>query len=114
MGELHLEVLVERMRREFKVEANIGGRRSPTRDRPQGGHQGRLHPQEADRRRRPVRAGGHQPRADRRRRRRYEFQNKVTGGRVPREYIPSVDAGCQEAAEFGVLAGYPMVDLRSP
>jgi len=42
----------------------------------------------------------------------YEFENKISGGRVPREYIPSVDAGCQEAAEFGVLAGYPMVDVK--
>ena len=42
----------------------------------------------------------------------YEFENKITGGRIPREYIPSVDAGCQEAAEFGVLAGYPMVDVK--
>jgi len=42
----------------------------------------------------------------------YEFQNKVTGGRIPREYIPSVDAGCQEAMEFGVLAGYPLVDVK--
>jgi elongation factor G len=42
----------------------------------------------------------------------YEFENKVTGGRIPREYIPSVDTGCQEAAEFGVLAGYPMVDVK--
>ena len=42
----------------------------------------------------------------------YEFENKMTGGRIPREYIPSVDAGCQEAAEFGVLAGYPMVDVK--
>src|SRR5436189_4462223 len=42
----------------------------------------------------------------------YEFENKVTGGRIPREYIPSVDAGCQEAAEFGVLAGYPMVGIK--
>jgi elongation factor G len=42
----------------------------------------------------------------------YEFENKVTGGRIPREFIPSVDAGCQEAAEFGVLAGYPMVGVK--
>jgi elongation factor G len=42
----------------------------------------------------------------------YEFENKITGGRIPREFIPSVDAGCQEAAEFGVLAGYPMVDVK--
>jgi elongation factor G len=42
----------------------------------------------------------------------YEFENKVTGGRIPREYIPSVDAGCQEAAEFGVLAGYPLVGVK--
>jgi len=42
----------------------------------------------------------------------YEFENKITGGRIPREYIPSVDAGSQDAAEFGVLAGYPMVDVR--
>jgi elongation factor G len=42
----------------------------------------------------------------------YEFENKITGGRIPREFIPSVDAGCQEAAEFGVLAGYPMVDIK--
>jgi elongation factor G len=42
----------------------------------------------------------------------YEFENKVTGGRIPREYIPSVDAGCQEAMEFGVLAGYPLVDIK--
>ena len=42
----------------------------------------------------------------------YEFENKVTGGRIPREYIPSVAAGCQEAAEFGVLAGFPMVDVK--
>jgi elongation factor G len=42
----------------------------------------------------------------------YEFSNKITGGRIPREYIPSVDAGCQEAMEFGVLAGYPLVDVK--
>jgi elongation factor G len=113
MGELHLEVLVDRMRREFKVEANIGRpqvayRETVTRKvekveythKKQTGGSGQygrvvinLEPTGGD-------GGG------------YEFENKVTGGRIPREYIPSVDAGCQEAAEFGVLAGYPMVDLK--
>ena len=94
MGELHLEVLVDRMRREFKVEANIGRPQVAYRETvKQQGREGRVHPQEADRRFRPVRpvlinleptggdGGG------------YEFENKVTGGRIPREYIPSVDAG---------------------
>jgi elongation factor G len=113
MGELHLEVLVERMRREFRVEANIGRpqvayRETVTRKvegveythRKQTGGAGQygrvvinLEPTGGD-------GGG------------YEFENKITGGRIPREYIPSVDAGCQEAAEFGVLAGYPMVDVK--
>jgi elongation factor G len=113
MGELHLEVLVDRMRREFKVEANIGRPQVAYREtvrrkaekvdythKKQTGGAGQfarvvinLEPTGGD-------GGG------------YEFENKVTGGRVPREYIPSVDAGCQEAAEFGVLAGYPMVDVK--
>jgi elongation factor G len=113
MGELHLEVLVERMKREFRVEANIGRpqvayRETVTRKvekveythRKQTGGAGQygrvvinLEPTGGD-------GGG------------YEFENKITGGRIPREYIPSVDTGCQEAAEFGVLAGYPMVDLK--
>jgi elongation factor G len=113
MGELHLEVLVERMRREFRVAANIGRPQVAYREtvtkrvakveythRKQTGGAGQyakvvidLEPTGGD-------GGG------------YEFENKITGGRVPREYIPSVDAGCQEAAEFGVLAGYPMVDLK--
>jgi elongation factor G len=113
MGELHLEVLVDRMRREFKVEANIGRPQVAYREtirkkvekveythKKQTGGSGQfgrviidLEPTGGD-------GGG------------YEFENKVTGGRVPREYIPSVDAGCQEAAEFGVLAGYPMVDVK--
>ena len=114
MGELHLEVLVDRMKREFKVEANVG--------KPQVAYREtitklvqkvELHPQEADGWLRPVRPrsrstsrptagdeGG------------YVFENKVTGGRIPREYIPSVDAGAQEAMENGVLAGYPMVDIK--
>jgi elongation factor G len=113
MGELHLEVLVERMRREFKVEANIGRPQVAYREtirrkvekvdythKKQTGGAGQyarvvinLEPTGGD-------GGG------------YEFENKIHGGRIPREYIPSVDAGCQEAAEFGVLAGYPMVDVK--
>jgi elongation factor G len=113
MGELHLEVLVDRMRREFRVEANIGRPQVAYREtirkkiekieythKKQTGGAGQyakvlinLEPTGGD-------GGG------------YEFENKITGGRVPREYIPSVDTGCQEAAEFGVLAGYPMVDVK--
>jgi elongation factor G len=113
MGELHLEVLVDRMRREFKVEANIGRPQVAYREtvrklvekveythKKQTGGSGQfgrviinLEPTGGD-------GGG------------YEFENKVTGGRIPREYIPSVDTGCQEAAEFGVLAGFPMVDIK--
>ncbi len=113
MGELHLEVFVDRMRREFKVEANIGRPQVAYREtvrrtvekveythKKQTGGSGQfarviinLEPTGGD-------GGG------------YEFENKVTGGRIPREYIPSVDAGCQEAAEFGVLAGFPMVDVK--
>ncbi|PRX99973.1 elongation factor G [Allonocardiopsis opalescens] len=113
MGELHLEVLVDRMKREFRVEANVGRPQVAYREtirrkvdkveythKKQTGGSGQfgrviisLEPTGGD-------GGG------------YEFVNKVTGGRIPREYIPSVDAGCQEAAEFGVLAGYPMVDVK--
>jgi elongation factor G len=113
MGELHLEVLVDRMKREYRVEANIGRPQVAYREtvrkavqkveythKKQTGGSGQyarviinLEPTGGD-------GGG------------YEFENKVTGGRIPREYIPSVDAGCQEAAEFGVLAGYPMVDVK--
>ena len=113
MGELHLEVLVDRMRREFKVEANVGRPQVAYREtvtkkvqkveythKKQTGGSGQfgrviidLEPTGGD-------GGG------------YEFENKITGGRIPREYIPSVDAGCQEAAEFGVLAGYPIVDVK--
>jgi elongation factor G len=113
MGELHLDVLVDRMKREFKVEANVGRPQVAYREtirrkvekveythKKQTGGSGQfarvvisLEPTGGD-------GGG------------YEFENKVTGGRIPREYIPSVDAGCQEAAEFGVLAGYPMVDVK--
>ncbi|MGQ0467170.1 MAG: elongation factor G, partial [Sporichthyaceae bacterium] len=113
MGELHLEVLVDRMRREFKVEANVGKpqvayretirktveRYDYTHKKQTGGSGQYAKVQIAIE---PTGAGDGG----------YEFENKVTGGRVPREYIPSVDAGCQEAMEFGVLAGYPMVDVK--
>ena len=114
MGELHLEVLVDRMKREFKVEANVG--------KPQVAYRETI--------RRPVQkveythkkqtggsgqfgrviinlepTGGEGDGG-------YEFVNAVTGGRIPKEYIPAVDEGCQEAMEFGVLAGYPLVDVK--
>ncbi len=113
MGELHLEVFIDRMKREFKVEANIG--------KPQVAYRETL--------RRPVekveythkkQSGGSgqygrviisleplEPGSG------YEFVNAVTGGRIPREYIPAVDAGIQDAMQFGVLAGYPVEDVRA-
>ncbi|WP_045877449.1 elongation factor G [Pseudofrankia sp. DC12] len=113
MGELHLEILVDRMKREFSVDANVGRPQVAYREtirrkvekidythKKQTGGSGQyarviidLEPSGGD-------GGG------------YEFSNKVTGGRIPKEYIPSVDAGCQEAMEFGVLAGYPLVDVK--
>ncbi len=112
MGELHLEVMIDRMKREFKVEANIGKPQVAYREtlrrkvekveylhKKQSGGSGQyakvlidLEPQEA--------GSG------------YEFVNGVTGGRIPREYIPSVDHGIQEAMQFGVLAGYPVEDIK--
>jgi elongation factor G len=114
MGELHLDVLVDRMRREFNVEANVGKPQVAYREtitkkvekveythKKQTGGSGQfarviidIEPTGGDG------DGG------------YEFVNAVTGGRIPREYIPSVDAGCQDAMEFGVVAGYPLVDVK--
>ena len=112
MGELHLEVLIDRMKREFHVEANIGKPQVAYREtlrrkvenvnyvhKKQSGGSGQyakviitLEPQETG-------AG-------------YEFVNAVTGGRIPKEYIPAVDAGAKEAMQFGVLAGYPVEDVK--
>ncbi|WP_214326890.1 elongation factor G [Nonomuraea sediminis] len=113
MGELHLEILVDRMRREFKVEANVG--------RPQVAYREtiRRKVEKVDYTHKKQTGGSGQfarviinlePLGEGNDG--YEFENKVTGGRIPREYIPSVDAGAQEAAEFGVLAGYPMVGVK--
>src|SRR4051794_4850515 len=112
MGELHLEVLIDRMKREFRVEANIGKPQVAYREtlrravekveythKKQSGGSGqyarviiKLEPQEP--------GSG------------YEFVNAVTGGRIPREYIPAVDEGVQDAMQFGVLAGYPVEDIK--
>ncbi|WP_305092422.1 elongation factor G [Prescottella sp. R16] len=114
MGELHLDILVDRMRREFKVEANVGKPQVAYREtitktvdkhefthKKQTGGSGQfakviiaLEPY--------VGEEGES----------YAFENKVTGGRVPREYIPSVDAGAQDAMQYGVLAGYPLVNMK--
>ena len=107
MGELHLEIIIDRLLREFKVEANVGKPQVAYRERPghevmnaegkfvrQSGGRGQyghavinMYPQEPG-------AG-------------YEFVNKIVGGVVPKEYIPSIDKGIQEALNSGVLAGYP-------
>ncbi|WP_107491131.1 elongation factor G, partial [Thermobifida fusca] len=117
MGELHLEVLVNRMREEFKVEANIGKPQVAYREtirrkvegveythKKQTGGAGQYGRVVIDLEPLPIDGDGDSPG--------YEFVNNITGGRIPREYIPSVDAGCQEAAQFGVLAGYPLVGIK--
>src|SRR5881227_1678995 len=117
MGELHLEVLVERMKREFRVEANVGRPKVAYREtirkkvekvdythKKQTGGSGQFAKVQIDLE--PTHPDGEDGGGG------YEFENKVTGGRIPREYIPSVDAGCQDAMEFGVLAGYPLVDVK--
>ncbi len=113
MGELHLEVLVDRMKREFKVEANVGKPQVAYREtirkavekvefthKKQTGGTGQF--ARVIIAIEPIEGGDTS----------YEFINKVTGGRVPKEYIPSVDAGAQEAMQFGILAGYEMTGVR--
>jgi elongation factor G len=113
MGELHLEVLVDRMTREFSVFANVGKPQVAYRETitaPVESVEERYIRQTGGRGQyghvvislEPTGPGGG-----------YEFVDKVTGGDIPREYIPAVDAGIQEAMEGGVVAGYPLVDLRA-
>ncbi|MDO5727560.1 MAG: elongation factor G, partial [Bowdeniella nasicola] len=115
MGELHLDILVDRMRREFKVEANVGKPQVAYREtirktvekveythKKQTGGSGQFAKVQVTFEPLDVSEGET-----------YEFGNEVTGGRVPREYIPSVDAGIQDAMQLGVLAGYPLVGIKA-
>ncbi len=115
MGELHLEVLVDRMKREFRVEANVGkpqvAYRETIRKRVEGvdythkkqtGGAGQFAKVKVNIEPIPQIADSVE----------YEFVNKVTGGRIPREYIPSVDAGAKDAMQYGVIAGYPLVGVK--
>jgi elongation factor G len=114
MGELHLDILVDRMRREFKVEANVGKPQVAYKEtikrtvdkveythKKQTGGSGQFAKVLI-----AIEPFTGEDGAT------YEFENKVTGGRIPREYIPSVDAGAQDAMQYGVLAGYPLVNLK--
>ncbi|MBM7365792.1 elongation factor G [Gordonia hydrophobica] len=115
MGELHLDILVDRMKREFKVEANVG--------KPQVAYRETIRKTvEKHEFTHKKQTGGSgqfakviiklEPLVDAEDGATYEFANAVTGGRVPREYIPSVDAGAQDAMQYGVMAGYPLVNLK--
>jgi elongation factor G len=110
MGELHLEIIVDRMKREFKVEANVGAPQVAYREtiRKSVEQEGKYIRQTGGRGQ-----YGHvwlriEPRADGG----YEFVNGIVGGVVPREYIPAVDKGVQEQLQNGILAGYPVVDVK--
>ena len=115
MGELHLDIIVDRMKREFKVEAHVGKPQVAYREtikkavekvdythKKQTGGSGQFAKVQVSFE--PLPLDGEEL---------YEFEDKVTGGRVPREYIPSVDAGIQDAMKFGILAGYPMVGVKA-
>ena len=111
MGELHLDVLVDRMRREFNVEANVGRPQVAYREtiKAAGDCEGKYIKQSGGRGQ-----YGHvwvkfEPNPDKG----YEFVDQIVGGVVPREYIPVVDKGLQEAMQTGILAGYPMIDVKA-
>ena len=110
MGELHLEILVDRMKREFKVEANVG--------KPQVAYRETINGNADVEEKYAKQSGGRgqyghvkiriEPNQDKG----YQFVNEITGGSIPREYIPAVDKGIQEALEAGVVAGYPVQDIK--
>ena len=111
MGELHLEIIVDRMKREFKVEANVGKPQVAYREtiRAKVEQEGKFVRQSGGRGQ-----YGHvwlkiEPQEEGKG---YEFVNGVVGGSVPREYVPAVDKGVKEALEGGVIAGYPVVDIK--
>ncbi|ENQ3080723.1 elongation factor G [Bacillus sp. WLY-B-L8] len=112
MGELHLDIIVDRMRREFKVEANVGAPQVAYREtfRAAAKVEGKFARQSGGRGQ-----FGHvwiefEPNEEGKG---FEFQNKIVGGVVPREYIPAVGAGLEDALKNGVLAGYPLVDIKA-
>ncbi|WP_040322785.1 elongation factor G [Peptidiphaga gingivicola] len=116
MGELHLDILVDRMKREFKVDANVGAPMVAYRETIRK----KVDKIEYTHKKQTGGSGQFarvlvtfEPLVDAEDGAIYEFVNAVTGGRVPREYIPSVDAGIQEAMQSGVLAGYPMVGVKA-
>ncbi len=116
MGELHLDILVDRMKREFKVDANVGAPMVAYRETIRK----KVDKIEYTHKKQTGGSGQFarvlvtfEPLVDAEDGETYEFANAVTGGRVPREYIPSVDAGIQEAMQSGVLAGYPMVGVKA-
>ena len=110
MGELHLEIIVDRMKREFKVEANVG--------KPQVAYRETINGTSDVEEKYAKQSGGRgqyghvKIKVEANPDKGYEFVNQITGGAIPREYIPAVDKGIQEALEAGVVAGYPVQDVK--
>ena len=110
MGELHLEIIVDRMKREFKVEANVG--------KPQVAYRETINGAADVEEKYAKQSGGRgqyghvKIKVEANPDKGYEFINQITGGAIPREYIPAVDKGIQEALEAGVVAGYPVQDVK--
>ena len=110
MGELHLEIIVDRMKREFKVEANVG--------KPQVAYRETINGATDVEEKYAKQSGGRgqyghvKMKVEANHGKGYEFVNEITGGAIPREYIPAVDKGIQEALEAGVVAGYPVQDIK--